>query len=177
MLDEGVRNLLIQDGRLTLPAAVGLFCVAGALLLAVFALLAGSGKTAGRGKTAGGGKAAGGRSARPLQASGQGRGRRWQRLYLWMANAWPTRRALRIVRNRLELSSGYDERGLRRQAAMILLFTGVLMLALMTVFALLSRDVLLCVIFAGMLGFSGDAVLTSPSPASASAAGPADSVS
>ncbi len=159
MLDEGVRNLLIQDGRLTLPAAVGLFCVAGALLLAVFALLAGSGKTAGRGKTAGGGKAAGGRSARPLQASGQGRGRRWQRLYLWMANAWPTRRVLRIVRNRLELSSGYDERGLRRQAAMILLFTGVLMLALMTVFALLSRDVLLCVIFAGMLGFLADAVL------------------
>lgn len=162
MSAEDVRALLMHEGRPTLPALVGLFCLAGALLLAVFTMLASrrnAGRKAGRRASVPGAAVRGNASHNRSQSTRGSKGRFWQRAYLYLSHAPLTRRMLRIIRNRLALSSGYDERGLRRQSAMILLLTGALLGILMAVFALMSRDLLLCVIFAGMLGFLADSVL------------------
>ena len=153
MWAEKLGAVLLRDGKLTIPALIGLFCLAGALSLAVFAVLTGS-HAVNRATPRHGASRKG-----PVRSPGISKGRFWQKTYLWMSQSRLTRRFLRIVRNRLELSSGYDERGLRRHAARILLVTGILMAVLMTAFSLLSQDLLLCVIFAGMLGFLADTVL------------------
>mgnify|MGYP001809957744 FL=1 len=147
MGESRMLSLLLNEKGISPLAGIGIACLLGAVLLALVALLAGRRQHNGSAPL------------RTKRAPVTGRGRFWQQVYSWLAAGRATRRLLQTIRSRLEQATGFDERGLRRQSACILVFTAAAMVFLMVVFALLSRDVLLSIIFAGMLGFMADALL------------------
>lgn len=147
MGDNRLLSLLLTETGISPLAGIGLACLGGALLLALFALVAGRNQHNG---------------TTPLHAKRSpvtGRKRFWQQVYGRLDAAKLSRTLLRRIRSRLEQATGYDERGLRKQSAVILVATAAAMALLMALFALLSRDLLLSLIFAGMLGFMADALL------------------
>ncbi len=147
MGESRMLSLLLTDNGLSPLAGIGLACFGGALLLAIVALATGRNRRNG---------------STPLQAKRSpvtGRGRLWQQVYGRLDSLTMSRALLQRIRRRLEQATGYDERGLRRQSACILVATAAVMALLMGLFVLLSHDVLLSVIFAGMLGFTADALL------------------
>ncbi len=135
----------MKEGGLSGLALIGIFCLAGAVLLAILALKMG-------------GKATRGRNL-PGKVRTGGSGKSWQILYGRLASFILTRRMLQSIRARLEIGSAYDERGLRRKAAITLVLTGTIQGSLLILFALLTHDPLLIGIFLVMLGFMTDTVL------------------
>jgi hypothetical protein len=137
--------LIPSDGSFPVLPAIGLVCLAGSILLAYAAIRMRQ-------------KEAKAKSA-PAKTSWHGTGRFWQAAYGKLSASFLTRRMMQSIRGRLEFGNGYDERGLRRKSALVLVLTASLMTGMLILFSLFSRDILLIGIFAVMLGFMTDTVL------------------
>lgn len=134
-----------SDGSFPILPVIGIFCLTGAIILAIAAINA-SRKNK-RAKTT------------PGKAAWTESGRFWQAAYGKLSSFFLTRRFLQSIRGRLEIGSGYDERGLRRKTATVFVLTASLMAVLLLLFTLFSKDILLTGIFLIMLGFMTDTVL------------------
>jgi len=144
-LFEGVAVAGTHENHISVLLTVGIVCLAGAALLGLFAATMNqssrrTNKTPGKVQSSAG-------------------GRKWQIAYARLSAFPATRRMMQSIRARLEIGSGYDERGLRRKSAITFVLTVCVMGVLLLVFALLSRDMLLIGIFLVMLGFMTDTVL------------------
>lgn len=126
--------------------AIGLICGFAALILAYLATVV---------------------SARQKEVKGRANKRKntkdknllWQRMYIFLAASSITSRFLQSIRNRLEITSSHDERGLRRKSAMLLFCTMTAMALAVLLFAYLARDVLMIGLFTGMLFFVSNTFL------------------
>ncbi len=95
----------------------------------------------------------------PAKTANRTSGQFWQQTYHFLAVNRFSRTLLQSIRNRLEIGSAYDERGIRRRSATVFLGTGAAMVFLLVFFALFTKDILLTGIFIVVLGFMTDTVL------------------